>query len=49
MRSIFDGLGPALSRANVGCVGAVILTLVVASLIFGLVLMAWWPYMGGGE
>lgn len=47
--SLFRGLGDSLGRANVGCVGAVILTLLVASLIFGLVLMAWWPYMGGSE
>ena len=46
---MFRGLGESLRDANVGCPGAVLLTLLTAALIFGLVLLAWWPYFTAGE
>ena len=47
--SLFRGLHKALSSADVGCTGALVLVLLTALGIFGLVLMAWWPYMWNGE
>ena len=46
MSSLFRHLPGAMRNANVGCLGAILLTAFAAALIFGLVLMAWWPYLG---
>jgi len=46
---VFRRLKDSLGNSNVGCVGAILLTLFTAALIFGLVLMAWWPYFAKGE
>ena len=46
---MFRHLQGSLRNSNVGCVGAILLTLFTAALIFGLVLLAWWPFFTTGE
>ena len=43
----FDDLSTSLRGSGVGCLGATLFVIVCVAAIFGLVLMVWWPYMGG--
>ena len=45
--NIFGHVHASLRGANVGCVGATLLVLFCVAAIFGLVLLAWWPVLGG--
>jgi hypothetical protein len=47
--NLFRGLRESLRSADVGCTGALVLVFLTALGIFGLVLMAWWPYMWNGK
>ncbi len=44
---LFGHLHGSLRGANVGCLGATVLVILCVAIIFGLVVMAWWPFLGG--
>ena len=44
---LFPDSDDSLRDVNVGCLGATLLVVLCVAAIIGLVVMVWWPYMGG--